>query len=136
MQTLICKTILLKSHTQFTVPQNYLLNIPLKQISYSLRLRISPVFHTNTIYLILFITHFKNTVFTITNFIESTLQDVFVYKAERSLIFSSIKKSSFLKSMILINFLIQRYLNILNLFNISMIFIKWIIRLSSFDVTI
>ena len=37
-----------------------------------------------------------------------------------------LKKSSFLKSMILLNFPIQWYLNILNLFNILMILNKWI----------
>ena len=56
-------------------------------------------------------------------------------KRERSLIFSSLKKSSFLKSMILLNFPIQWYLSILNLFNISMILNKWIILWFSLDVT-
>ena len=49
--------------------------------------------------------------------------------------FSSLKNSSFFKSMILLNFPIQWYLNILNLFNISMILNKWIIQWFSFDVT-
>ena len=39
----------------------------------------------------------------ITNFTESTMQDIFVYKAGAFTNFSSLKKSSFLKSMILIN---------------------------------
>ena len=42
-------------------------------------------------------------------------------KREHSLIFSSLKKSSFFRSMILLNFPIRWHLNILNLFNISMI---------------
>ena len=42
-------------------------------------------------------------------------------KRECSLIFSSLKKSSFFKSMILLNFPIRWSSNILNLFNISMI---------------
>ena len=71
-------------------------------------------------------------------------------KRECSLIFSSLKKSSFLKMMKLLNFpiqlifppsywnqinTIQWYLNILNLFGISMILNKWIIQWFSFHVT-
>ena len=56
-------------------------------------------------------------------------------KQERSLIFSSIKKSSFLKSMIIINFPIRWSTKIFNLFNISMMLNKLIIRWFSIDVT-
>ena len=49
-------------------------------------------------------------------------------KRERSLIFSALKKSTFLKSMLLLNFLIRWSWNILNLFNISMMLNKCIIR--------
>ena len=56
-------------------------------------------------------------------------------KREHSLIFSSLKKSSFLKSMLLINFPIQWYLNILNLYNILMMLNKCIIWWFSFYVT-
>ena len=45
-------------------------------------------------------------------------------KRERSLIFSSLKKSSFFKSMIFLNFQIRWFSNILNLFNILMILNK------------
>ena len=54
---------------------------------------------------------------------------------ERSLIFSWLKKSSFLKSMLLLNFLIQWYWNILYLFNISMMLNNWIIQWFWVDVT-
>ena len=56
-------------------------------------------------------------------------------KRERSLIFSSSKKSLFLQSMLLLNFLIRQNLNILNSFNILMISNKCIIRWFSIDVT-
>ena len=49
-------------------------------------------------------------------------------KRELSLIFSALKKSIFLKSMCLQNFPIRWYLNILNLFNISMMLNKCIIQ--------
>ena len=57
-------------------------------------------------------------------------------KQERSLIFFSLKKSSFFKSMILLNFPIRWSSNILNLFNIFMILNKLIILWFWFDVTI
>ena len=50
-------------------------------------------------------------------------------------IFSALKKSSFFKSMLLLNFPIQWYLNILNLFNISMMLNKCIIQWFWVDVT-
>ena len=56
-------------------------------------------------------------------------------KRERSLIFSGLKKSWFLKSMLLLNFLIQWSWNILYLFNISTMLNKWIIRWFWVDVT-
>ena len=56
-----------------------------------------------------------------TNFIESTLHDVLVYKAGAFTYFFALKKSSLLKSMILINFPIPLYLSILIFLNISMI---------------
>ena len=56
-------------------------------------------------------------------------------KQEHSLIFSALKKSSFLKSMLLLNFLIRWSWNILNLFNISMMLNKWIIKWFWVDVT-
>ena len=56
-------------------------------------------------------------------------------KWERSLIFSSSKKSIFLELMLLLNFPIRRNLNILNSFNMSMISNKCIIRWFSIDVT-
>ena len=49
-------------------------------------------------------------------------------KQERWLIFSALKKSCFLKSLLLVNFWIQRYLNFLNLWNISMLLNKSIIQ--------
>ena len=54
---------------------------------------------------------------------------------QRSLIFASLKKSSFFKSMSLINFPIQWYLNILIFFYISMIINKYIFQWVSIDVT-
>ena len=56
-------------------------------------------------------------------------------KLERSLIFSGLKKSSFLKSMLLSNFLIQWSWNILNKNNISMMLNKCLIQLFQVDVT-
>ena len=50
--------------------------------------------------------------------------------------FSALEKSSFLKSMILINFPVRWYLNFLNLYNISMMLNKCTIRWFSIDVTI
>ena len=47
---------------------------------------------------------------------------------ERSLIFSSLKKSCLLKSVLLVNFLIRWYSYILNLLNISMMLNKSIIQ--------
>ena len=49
-------------------------------------------------------------------------------KREHSLFFSWLKKSSFLKLMLLLNFMIRWSWNILYLFNISMMLNKWIIR--------
>ena len=49
-------------------------------------------------------------------------------KRERSLIFSAIKKACFLKSMLLLKFLIRWCSNILNLFNISMMLNKFILQ--------
>ena len=56
-------------------------------------------------------------------------------KREHSLISSGLKKSSFLQSMLLLNFLIRWSWNILYLFNISMMLNKWIIWWSWVDVT-
>ena len=56
-------------------------------------------------------------------------------KREHSLIFPALKKSSFLKSMWLLNFLILWSWNILYLFNISMMLNKWIIQWFWVDVT-
>ena len=56
-------------------------------------------------------------------------------KREGSLIFSGLKKSSFLKSLLLPNFLIWWSWNILYLFNILMMLNKWIIRWFWVDVT-
>ena len=50
--------------------------------------------------------------------------------------FSSLKKSSYFKSMLLLNFLIRWSSNISNLLNISMMLNKWIIQWFSFDFTI
>ena len=52
----------------------------------------------------------------------------FITKWEPSLMFFGLKKSSFLKSMLLLNFLIQWSWNILYLFNILTMLNKWIIR--------
>ena len=57
-------------------------------------------------------------------------------KREHWLNFSAIKKSSFLKSMLLLNFLIRWSWNILNLFNILMMLNKCIIWWFWFDVTL
>ena len=57
-------------------------------------------------------------------------------KRERSLIFSGLKKSSFLKSMLLLNFPIRSSSNILNKNNISMMLNKCLIRWFWFNVTI
>ena len=73
-------------------------------------------------------------------YIESTLQDVFVYKAPESgsghLFFPLLKKSCFLKSALLVNFWIRWYSNILNLWNILMMLNKSIIRCSLVGFTI
>ena len=58
-----------------------------------------------------------------------------MYKAGALTYFSSLKKSSFLKSMVLLNFPIRWYLNILYFLNISMILNKWVIPWFSFNVT-
>ena len=71
-----------------------------------------------------------------TNFIESTLHDVLVYKAGAFTYFFALKKSSLLKSMILINFPIPLYLSILIFLNISMILNNCSIQWFSFNVTI
>ena len=57
-------------------------------------------------------------------------------KRESSLIFSALKQTCFLKSMLSLNFPIQWYSNIFNLLNILMILIKCILRWFSFNVTI
>ena len=57
-------------------------------------------------------------------------------KREQSLIFSSLKKSLFLESMLLVNFWIWWYLNFLNVLNILTMLNKSIIRCSSVGVTI
>ena len=57
-------------------------------------------------------------------------------KRELSLIFSSLKKFCFFKSVLLVNFLFWRYSYILNLLNILMILNKSIIRFSWVGVTI
>ena len=51
-------------------------------------------------------------------YIESALQDVFVYKAGAVIYFFLTKKSCFLKSALLVKFWIQWYSNILNFLNI------------------
>ena len=56
-------------------------------------------------------------------------------KKERSLIFSSLKMSCFLKSMLLLKFAIWWCLNILNLFNILILLNKSIFRWFGFYVT-
>ena len=67
----------------------------------------------------------------------SSVRLVWIVNQEKEIksLFSRLKKSSFLKLMLLLNFLIRWYLNILNLFNISLMLNKCINLWFSIDVT-
>ena len=84
----------------------------------------------------LFITHFTNPVFqkVFTNNTFYCMTSLFT-KRERSLIFSALQKTYFLKSMFLLNFSIKWYSNIFNLLNILMMLNKFIIQWFSINVT-